>query len=200
MTLLSFTLSLTIACTMATSVHREREQQKQCWSSWYFSSHRLAVVYSCFYTPLKESGLKPVLLFAGVIDAHLVMHQLTCNGVLEGIRICRKGFPNRMHYKDFRERWGKQLNKQTQTKNKQMNKCCLWKWLKKVFRPAFGWAQHLKAGRNTQQSSEHSNRPTDIQTNRHTDKQTNRQTDKQTNREVVCTHAWFKTLLWLSQR
>merc|ERR1711887_179592 len=34
----------------------------------------------------------------GVIDAALIMHQLTCNGVLEGIRICRKGFPNRMQY------------------------------------------------------------------------------------------------------
>ncbi|KAF0287019.1 Myosin heavy chain, muscle [Amphibalanus amphitrite] len=41
----------------------------------------------------------------GVIDAHLVMHQLTCNGVLEGIRICRKGFPNRMMYHDFRHRY-----------------------------------------------------------------------------------------------
>ncbi|XP_022644833.1 myosin heavy chain, muscle-like isoform X2 [Varroa destructor] len=40
-----------------------------------------------------------------VIDAHLVMHQLTCNGVLEGIRICRKGFPNRMVYPDFRQRY-----------------------------------------------------------------------------------------------
>lgn len=40
----------------------------------------------------------------GVVDAHLVMHQLTCNGVLEGIRICRKGFPNRMYYPDFKQR------------------------------------------------------------------------------------------------
>ncbi|XP_042890589.1 myosin heavy chain, muscle-like isoform X31 [Penaeus japonicus] len=41
----------------------------------------------------------------GVIDAALVMHQLTCNGVLEGIRICRKGFPNRMVYPDFKHRY-----------------------------------------------------------------------------------------------
>ncbi|XP_011506374.1 PREDICTED: myosin heavy chain, muscle isoform X3 [Ceratosolen solmsi marchali] len=41
----------------------------------------------------------------GVIDSHLVMHQLTCNGVLEGIRICRKGFPNRMIYPDFKLRY-----------------------------------------------------------------------------------------------
>ncbi|XP_042243038.1 myosin heavy chain, muscle-like isoform X15 [Homarus americanus] len=42
---------------------------------------------------------------SGVIDAALVMHQLTCNGVLEGIRICRKGFPNRMVYPDFKHRY-----------------------------------------------------------------------------------------------
>ncbi|CAF1345312.1 unnamed protein product [Rotaria magnacalcarata] len=41
----------------------------------------------------------------GVLDAHLVMHQLTCNGVLEGIRICRKGFPNRMIYSEFKQRY-----------------------------------------------------------------------------------------------
>merc|ERR1712012_763429 len=41
----------------------------------------------------------------GVVDPFLVMHQLTCNGVLEGIRICRKGFPNRIMYADFRLRY-----------------------------------------------------------------------------------------------
>uniref|UniRef100_A0A452FJ79 Myosin-7 n=1 Tax=Capra hircus TaxID=9925 RepID=A0A452FJ79_CAPHI len=41
----------------------------------------------------------------GVIDNPLVMHQLRCNGVLEGIRICRKGFPNRILYGDFRQRY-----------------------------------------------------------------------------------------------
>uniref|UniRef100_A0A672HJ52 Myosin, heavy chain 6, cardiac muscle, alpha n=1 Tax=Salarias fasciatus TaxID=181472 RepID=A0A672HJ52_SALFA len=41
----------------------------------------------------------------GVMDNCLVMHQLRCNGVLEGIRICRKGFPNRVHYGDFKQRY-----------------------------------------------------------------------------------------------
>ncbi|KAB1265119.1 Myosin-13 [Camelus dromedarius] len=41
----------------------------------------------------------------GVMDHHLVMHQLRCNGVLEGIRICRKGFPSRILYADFKQRY-----------------------------------------------------------------------------------------------
>ncbi|XP_061588848.1 myosin-7-like [Cololabis saira] len=41
----------------------------------------------------------------GAMENPLVMHQLRCNGVLEGIRICRKGFPNRIQYADFKQRY-----------------------------------------------------------------------------------------------
>merc|ERR1719458_853026 len=41
----------------------------------------------------------------GEVEPPLIMHQLTCNGVLEGIRICMRGFPNRMLYPDFKLRY-----------------------------------------------------------------------------------------------
>ncbi|KAG2460526.1 MYSS protein, partial [Polypterus senegalus] len=41
----------------------------------------------------------------GIMENHLVIHQLRCNGVLEGIRICRKGFPSRILYGDFKQRF-----------------------------------------------------------------------------------------------
>ncbi|KAL2100734.1 hypothetical protein ACEWY4_002495 [Coilia grayii] len=42
---------------------------------------------------------------SGVCDNFLILHQLACNGVLEGIRICRKGFPNRLQYPEFKQRY-----------------------------------------------------------------------------------------------
>ena len=41
----------------------------------------------------------------GGVESGLVMHQYQCNGVLAGIAICRKGFPNKMPYPEFKVRY-----------------------------------------------------------------------------------------------
>merc|ERR1719270_3376037 len=41
----------------------------------------------------------------GGVEPGLVMHQYQCNGVLAGIAICRKGFPNKMVYPEFKARY-----------------------------------------------------------------------------------------------
>merc|ERR1711935_937221 len=40
-----------------------------------------------------------------MVETELIMHQLTCNGVLEGIRVCMLGFPNRILYCDYKSRY-----------------------------------------------------------------------------------------------
>merc|ERR1712241_1362939 len=41
----------------------------------------------------------------GGVEPGLVMHQYQCNGVLAGIAICRAGFPNKIQYPEFKERY-----------------------------------------------------------------------------------------------
>merc|ERR1719367_151933 len=57
----------------------------------------------------------------GGVEPPLIMHQLTCNGVLEGIRICMRGFPNRILYPDFKMRYailsGGKVQKETEAKS-----------------------------------------------------------------------------------
>merc|ERR1719288_690235 len=60
----------------------------------------------------------------GEVEPPLIMHQLTCNGVLEGIRTCMRGFPNRMLYPDFKLRYA--CLGQDAIKSSSDNKTAVW--------------------------------------------------------------------------
>merc|ERR1719481_2069604 len=66
----------------------------------------------------------------GEVEPPLIMHQLTCNGVLEGIRICMRGFPNRMLYPDFKLRYAILAAKELASSND--NKTAVWALMDKI--------------------------------------------------------------------
>merc|ERR1711973_520297 len=66
----------------------------------------------------------------GEVEPPLIMHQLKCNGVLEGIRICMRGFPNRMLYPDFKLRYAILAAKELASSND--NKTAVWALMDKI--------------------------------------------------------------------
>jgi len=66
----------------------------------------------------------------GDVEPPLIMHQLTCNGVLEGIRICMRGFPNRMPYHDFKLRYA--ILGQAEVTSSKENKTAVYALMDKI--------------------------------------------------------------------
>lgn len=63
-------------------------------------------------------------------DKELVLHQLRCNGVLEGIRIARAGYPNKMTFDEFFARYAILNSTDVFTKNAKTNSELILKHIK----------------------------------------------------------------------
>lgn len=83
---------------------------------------------------------------SGVIDAALVLNQLTCNGVLEGIRICRKGFPNRTLHPDFVQRYAILAADEAKEKDTVDPKLVATKMLDRLIKEKKLTDEHFKVG------------------------------------------------------
>lgn len=79
---------------LKTALSRHREQQSSLLS-------QLALTNPHFVRCIIPNNKK----MSETFDRRLILDQLRCNGVLEGIRIAREGYPNRILFKEFYERY-----------------------------------------------------------------------------------------------